>query len=179
MVSPFEIRRQPASISSSTFCGSSAFVLQGVVSRVQPLSPTRGAVCPASDRLSESWRGRGLCFASAGWTPRRALLPRNRPFFARCQERLELRVRPPWGKTVAHFDKLLCLPARRSKPVLPSERRSPERGTIEQQRQAVQPKSLKRTAGAVSSDGGLWSFSLRGAAVACMGRSLSDQTLGA
>ena len=36
------------------------------------------------------------------------------------------------GKTVAHFDKLLCLPARRSKPVLPSERRSPERGTIEQ-----------------------------------------------
>src|SRR3954463_4929212 len=132
MVSPFEIRRQPASISSSTFCGSSAFVLQGVVSRVQPLSPTRGAVCPASDRLSESWRVRGLCFASAGWTPRRALLPRNRPFFARCQERLELRARPPWGKTVAHFDKLLCLPARRAKPVLLFERRGPERGTIEQ-----------------------------------------------
>jgi len=59
------------------------------------------------------------------------------------------------------------------------ERRGPERGTIEQQRQAVQPKSLKRTAGAVSSDSGLWSFSLRGAAVACMGRSLSSQTLGA
>jgi hypothetical protein len=49
---------------------------------------------------------------------------------------------------------------------------------LSKQRQAVQPKSLKRTAGAVSSDGGLWSFSLWGAAVACMGRSLSDQTLG-
>jgi hypothetical protein len=48
---------------------------------------------------------------------------------------------------------------------------------LSKQGQAVQPKSLKRTAGAVSSDGGLWSFSLRGAAVACMGRSLSDQTL--
>jgi len=118
-----------------------------------------------------------LRFASAGWTPRRALLPRKRPFCARCRERLGLRARSPWGKTVAHFDKLLCLPARRSKPVLPSERRGPERGTIEQQRQAVQPKSLKRTAVAVSSDGGLWSFSLRGAAVACMGRSLSSQTL--
>src|SRR4051812_15043752 len=56
MVSPFEIRLLPASLSSSTFCGSSAFVLQGVVSRVQPLSPTRGAVCPASDLVSESWR---------------------------------------------------------------------------------------------------------------------------
>ena len=50
---------------------------------------------------------------------------------------------------------------------------------LSKHRQAVQPKSLKRTAGAVSSDGGLWSFSLRGAAVACMGRSLSDQTLAA
>jgi hypothetical protein len=50
---------------------------------------------------------------------------------------------------------------------------------LSKQRQAVQPKSLKRTAGAVSSDGGLWSFSLRGAAVACMGRSLSSQTLAA
>ena len=36
------------------------------------------------------------------------------------------------GKTVAHFDKLLCLPARRSKPVLLFERRGSERGTIEQ-----------------------------------------------
>jgi hypothetical protein len=132
MVSPFEIRRQPASISSSTFCGSSAFVLQGVVSRVQPLSPTRRAFCPASDLVSESWRVPVLRFASAGWTSRRALLPRKRPFFARCRERLGLRARSPWGKTVAHFDKLLCLPARRSKPVLPSERRGPERGTIEQ-----------------------------------------------
>src|SRR3954471_4054098 len=179
MASPFEIRWLPASLSSSTFCGSSAFVLQGIVSRVQPLSPTRGAVCPASDLVSESWRVPVLRFLSAGWTPRRALLPRKRPFFARCRERLGLRARPPWGKTVAHFDKLLCLPAQRSKPMLPSERRGPERGTIEQTRQAVQPKSLKRTAGAVSSDGGLWSFSLRGAAVACMGRSLSDQTLSA
>src|SRR4051794_35651509 len=132
MGSPFEIRRQTASISSSTFCGSSAFVLQGVLSRVQPLRPTRGVVCPASDLLSESWRVPVLRFASAGWMPRRALLPRKRPFFAHCQERLELRARPPWGKTVAHFDKLLCLPARRSKPVLPSERRGPKRGTIEQ-----------------------------------------------
>jgi hypothetical protein len=134
MVSPFEIRWLPASISSSTFCGSSAFVLQDVVSRVQPLRPTRGAVCLASDLVSESWRVPVLRFASAGWTPRRALLPRKRPFFARCRERLELRARSPWAKTVAHFDKLLCLPARRSKPVLPSERRSPERGTIEQTR---------------------------------------------
>jgi hypothetical protein len=132
MVSTFEIRWLPASLSSSIFCGSSAFVLQGVVSHVPSLSPTRGAVCPASDRLSESWRVQVLRFASAGWTPRRVFLPRKRPFFARCRERLELRARPPWGKTVAHFDKLLCLPARRSKPVLPSERRGPERGTIEQ-----------------------------------------------
>src|SRR4051812_47089289 len=120
MVSPFEIRRQSASISSSTFCGSSAFVLQGVVSRVQPLRPTRGAVCPASDLVSESWRLPVLHFASASWTPRRAHLPRKRPFFARCRERLGLRARRSGGKTVAHFDKLLCLPARRSKPVLPS-----------------------------------------------------------
>jgi hypothetical protein len=134
MVSTFEIRWLPASVSSSTVCGGSAFVLQGVVSRVQPLRPTRGAVCPASDLVSESWRLPVLHFASAGWTPRRALLPRNRPFFARCRERLELRARPPWGKTVAYFDKLLCLPARRSKPVLPSERHGPEHGTIEQTR---------------------------------------------
>src|SRR3954462_5452354 len=53
-------------------------------------------------------------------------------FFERCQERLWLRARPPRGRTVAHFGKLLCLPVRRSKPVLPSERRGPERGTIEQ-----------------------------------------------
>src|ERR1700751_3202980 len=104
MASLFEIRQQPASLSSRAFCSSSAFVLQGVVSRVQVLSPTRGALCPASDLLSESWRVPVLRPASAGWTPRRALLPRKRPFFARCQERLGLRSRSPWGKTVAHFD---------------------------------------------------------------------------
>src|SRR5947208_3368751 len=177
MVSPFEIRRQPASISSSTFCGSSAFVLQGVVSRVQPLSPTRGAVCLASDLVSESWRVPVLRFASAGWTPRRALLPRKRPFFVRCRQRLGLRARPPWAKPLhtstsfyafQHGDpNRCCPPSAAARSVV----------QLSKQRQAVQPKSLKRTAGAVSSDGGLWSLSLRGAAVACMGRSLSDQTL--
>jgi hypothetical protein len=49
---------------------------------------------------------------------------------------------------------------------------------LSKQGQAVQPKSLKRTAGAVSSDRGLWPVSLREAAVAFMGRSLSSQTLG-
>jgi hypothetical protein len=38
--------------------------------------------------------------------------------------------------------------------------------------------SKANRAGAVSSDGGLWSFSLRRAAVACMGRSLSSQPFG-
>ena len=76
--------------------------------------------------------GSGSAFASAGWTPRGDLLPKKRSFFVCCQERLGLRAKVAMGKTVAHFDKLLCLPARRSKPVLPSERRGPERGTIEQ-----------------------------------------------
>ena len=53
-------------------------------------------------------------------------------FFERCRERLWLRARPPRGRAVAHFEKRLCLPPRRSKPVLPFERRGPERGTIEQ-----------------------------------------------
>lgn len=55
----------------------------------------------------------------------------------------------------------------------------PKRGTIEQIKVgwSPNPNPLKRTAGAVSS-GGLWSFSLRGAAVACMGRSLSSIALG-
>src|SRR5947208_15268374 len=100
MVSPFEIRRQPASISSSTFCGSSAFVLQGVVSRVQPLSPTRGAVCLASDLVSESWRVPVLRLASAGWTPGGALLPRSRPYYVRGQRGLGLRAVSGWEERV-------------------------------------------------------------------------------
>src|SRR3954453_377298 len=177
MVSPFEIRWLPASISSRTFCGSSAFVLQGVVSRVQPLSPTRGAVCPASDLVSESWRvpvlrsppqvglraepsclGSGLSSHVAGSVlgfeqGRRGEKPlhTSTSFYA-----------------FQHGGPNRCCP--------PS---AAARSGVQasQQRQAVQPKSLKRTAGAVSSVGGLWLCSLRGAMAACMGRSLSDQTL--
>src|SRR3954466_454060 len=53
-------------------------------------------------------------------------------FFERCRERLWLRARPLRGRAVAHFEKRLCLPARRSKPVLPFEPRGSERGTIEE-----------------------------------------------
>jgi len=177
MVSPFEICRQPASISSSTFYGSSAFVLQGVVSRVQPLIPTRGAVCPASDLVSESWRvpvlrsrpqvglraepscpGSGLSSHVAG-----SVLG---------FERGRRGARPLHTSTSFYAfqhggPNRCCPPSAAARSVV----------QLSKQRQAVQPKSLKRTAGAVSSDGGLWSFSLRGAAVACMGRSLSSQPL--
>jgi hypothetical protein len=132
MVSPFEIHRQPASISSSTFCGSSAFILQGVVSRVQPLSPTRGAVCPASDLVSESWWVPNLRFASAGWTPCRVLLP---------QEAVFLRPLPgaPRASSEVAVGQNRCTLRQASMPSSTAvqtgvafERRGPERGTIEQ-----------------------------------------------
>jgi hypothetical protein len=56
----------------------------------------------------------------------------ERSFFQRCRERMRLRARLSRGMIIAHFEKRLCLPARRSRPVLPFDRRGPECGTIEQ-----------------------------------------------
>src|SRR5205823_2343475 len=163
LVFPFEIRWLPASISSSTFCGSSAFVLQGVVSRVQPLSPTRGAVCPASDLLSESWRVR-FC-VSRPQIGRRAEpscpgsgLSSHVAGSVLGFERGRRGARPLHTSTsfyaFQHGGPNRCCP-------LSAAARSVVQ--LSKQRQAVQPKSLKRTAGAVSRDSGLWSALLRGA----------------
>lgn len=52
----------------------------------------------------------------------------------RLEARLWLRARSPRGEAVAHFEKRLCLPARKSRPTYPFERRGSERGTINQTR---------------------------------------------
>jgi hypothetical protein len=165
MVDLFGNRRQPASISSNIFCWGSASVLQSVVSRAQKVNPTRAAACPASDPFSERLRepvavsrvrklgaaqelpgsGSGLSSIVAGRI---------------CDSEPGSREAEPLLTSKSVYS----LPARRSRSVLSFDWRAPERGTIEQTRQAVQPKSLKRTAGAVSGDRGLWPCSLRGAA---------------
>src|SRR4051812_26674196 len=178
MVSPFEIRLLPASLSSSTFCGSSAFVLQGVVSRVQPLSPTRGAVCPASDLVSESWRVPVLRSRPQGGLRAEPSCPGIGLSSRVAGSVLGFEQGRRGGKPLHTSTSFYAF--QHGGPNRCCSLSGAARSVVQlsKQRQAVQPKSLKRTAGAVSSDGGLWSFSLRGAAVAFMGRSLSSQTLG-
>jgi len=132
MVSSFERRRKPAIVSSITFCGSLAFILQSAVSRVRPANLARGAACSAGDLSPRVGLSRfGISRLSVGRRMESACTGGGL-FFERCRERHWLRARPPRGRTVARFEKRLCLPARRSRPVVPFERRGPERGTIEQ-----------------------------------------------
>ena len=87
-------------------------------------------------------------------------------------------VRESRGAGALHTSKTVYgLPTSRSRPALPSEQWRPERGTIAATRTGRPTRSLKRTAEAFSGDSGLWSLSLRGAARAFMGRSLSSYTL--
>lgn len=79
--------------------------------------------------------------------------------------RLPLAHRSRGSRTVAHFEKRLCLPARRSRPALPFERRSPERGTIAQTKTGRPTQSLERTADSVSNDRGLCVVFARATAV--------------
>ena len=87
-------------------------------------------------------------------------------------------VRGSRGAGALHTSKTIyVLSMSRSKPALPSEQWRPERGTIAATRTGRPTRSLKRTAEAFSGDSGLWSLSLRGAARAFMGHSLSSYTL--
>ena len=133
---------------------------------------------PSNGLSSKAAQGHRF-LASAGSIPRTGSACRSeRSFSGPLPGGLGGSVRGSRGAEALHTSKTVYgLPTSRSRPALPSEQWRPERGTIAATRTGRPTRSLKRTAEAFSGDSGLWSLSLRGAARAFMGRSLSSYTL--